>query len=90
MKFPSIEGSLFFNLGIICISGFVAWFTLLMGGAHLVEGVLHPNSGIPVIEHFLGILFCIGLCLIGLLSLWVAIGAIIEVVNKFKKRQYLQ
>ncbi len=89
MKFPRIDGSMFFNITIIIISGFVAWFCLLMGAAHIIEGILHPNYSIPIGEQLLGGAFCVGLCIIGLISLWVAIGATIGVVNRFKNRGQL-
>lgn len=85
MKFPAIEGSLFFKLSIALVSAFVGWFTLLMGGAHLVEGLTNPNTNIPLGESVLGVIFCLGLVVIGLLSVWVMIGAGISIYRRFKQ-----
>lgn len=85
MKFPTIDGSLFFNLGILLISAFVGWFTLLMGGAHLIEGLIHPNTGLPFWEGMLGVLFCVGLCVVGIFSIWITIGAVISLYKRYKE-----
>lgn len=85
MKFPTIDGPVYFNIGIILISAFVGWFTLLMGGAHLIEGFMNPDPTIPIWESALGVVFCIALCVIGLFSIWVTIGAALGIYDRFKK-----
>ena len=84
MKFPVIRESYFLNIFIVLFSLFVSWFCLVFGIAHLIDG---RNPVIPNSEHTMGVLVCIGLCIIGIIFLVIAIAAIIGILHKLKKQK---
>lgn len=89
MKLPITRTSFFLNLVIIIFSLFVSWFTLLMGSAHLIGGIIEGrNPDLPYSEHILGVAFCVGLCLVGIVFLLIAIGSIRGIIYKNKAKQH--
>ena len=83
MKFPVIRESYFLNIFIVLFSLFVSWFCLLFGLAHLFEG---GNPKIINLEHIAGIMFSIGLCVIGVIFLFIAYAAIRGILYKLKRK----
>ncbi len=85
MKLPVIRESYFLNITILLFSLFVSWFCLLFGIAHLVEG-RDPN--IPNSENMIVVMICIGLCIIGVIFLWIAYasakGILFKIIEKNK------
>jgi hypothetical protein len=84
MKFPVIRESYFLNIVILLFSLFISWFTLLFGLAHLIDG---KNHNIPYSEHIKGVIFCIVLCLIGIVFLLIAFASIQGIIYKIKNKQ---
>lgn len=84
MKLPEIRESYFLNIVIVLFSLFVSWFCLVFGLAHLIEG---RNTDIPNSEHTIGVLVCIGLCIIGVIFLVIAIAAIRGILHKLKSKK---
>ena len=82
MKFPVIRESYFLNIVILLFSLFISWFTLLFGLAHLIEG---KNPNVPYSEHIKGFIFCIVLCVVGVIFLVVALASIKGILYKLKK-----
>lgn len=87
MKLPVIRESYFLNITILLFSLFVSWFCLLFGLAHLIEG---RNPNIPNSEHIIGVMICIGLCIIGVVFLWIAIASIKGILFKLKEKNKLE
>lgn len=83
MKLPVIRESYFLNITILLFSLFVSWFCLLFGIAHLVEG---RNPNIPNSEHVIGVMICIGLCIIGVVFLWIAYASAKGILFKIKEK----
>ena len=79
MKFPVIRESYFLNIVILIVSLFVSWFTLLFGLAHLI-GTNSDNVNL------LGVIFCIFLCMVGVIFLVVAIASIKGILYKLKRK----
>ena len=83
MKFLVIQKSYLINVVIFLISLFVSWFTLLFGLAHLIED---KNPNVPYSEHIKGVVFCIILCLVGVVFLVVALASIKGILDKLKRK----
>ena len=66
---------------ILIFSLFVSWFSLLMGLAHLIKG---KNPDIPYVEHIMGVIICVGLCLVGIIFLLIAFASIQGIIYKIK------
>ena len=84
MKLPVIRESYFLNIFIFLFSLFVSCFSLLFGIAHLIEG---RNPNIPESEHQKGVMICIGLCVIGVVFLWIAYAAAKGILSKLNNRK---
>lgn len=87
MKLPAIRESYFLNIFIFLFSLFVSWFCLLFGIAHLVEG---RNPNIPESEHQKGVMICIGLCVLGVVFLWIAYASAKGILFKLKKSKKVE
>ena len=89
MKNPLLKKPFLMIIVILVIAGFVSWFTLLFGFAHLIEGIIQLIEGtspnIPVGETILGWFFVIVLCIIGIITLFITIAAIKAIISKLKK-----
>ena len=86
MKLPLLRESYFLNIVILIISLFVSWTTLLFGLAHLIDG---KNPNIPYTEHIVGVISCIVLCLIGIVSLLIAFASINGILYNLKRKTEL-
>ena len=86
MKLPVIRESYFLNVVILLISLFVSWFTLFMGLAHLIEAIFSPNPFDYKLDSIFGAVFCIGLCVVGVIFLLIAIASIKGIIYKIKNR----
>lgn len=82
MKFPAIKAPLLVNILIAAISGFVSWFGLLFGIAHLIE---ERNPDIPESEHMKGVMMAILLTGLGFLFLLLAIAGLLGIIKTLKK-----
>ncbi len=89
MKLPVIRESYILNIFILVFSLFVSWFSLLFGGAHLVEAIINPerDPDIPYYESIMGWIMIIGLCLAGVIFLLIAIASIKGIIYKIKKKR---
>ncbi len=83
MKFPVIRESYFVNIVILLFSLFVSFFCLAFGLAELI-GANYSNLNS---EDVIGVIICVGLCLIGVLSLLTAAASIQGIINKIKSKQ---
>ena len=52
-----------------------------MGLAHLIKG---KNPDIPYVEHIMGVIICVGLCLVGIIFLLIAFASIQGIIYKIK------
>lgn len=88
MKNPLLEKPILLNVVVLVISGFISWFTLLMGFAHVFEGIKQFAEGngpdIPIGQSILGWIIVLTLCIIGILTLVISIAAIKGIINKIK------
>lgn len=82
MKIPVIRESYFLNIVILIFSLFVGGFGLLFGLAHLLDPSAHEPSREPVA----GLIFVIGLCLLGVVFLLIAFLALKGIIYKIKHR----
>jgi len=84
MKNLLLKNSVSLNVVILIISGFISWFTLLMGIAHIIEGIGSPNPNIPKIQSMIGWFMVMFLCIIGIVSLVIAVAAILAIFKRNK------
>ena len=82
MKLPIIRESYFINIVILIFSLFVSWFGFLFGIAHLIETDIHNLKLTDVV----GVIFCIFLCVLGVICLGVALASIKGILYKLKKK----
>ncbi|WP_027137296.1 hypothetical protein [Gaetbulibacter saemankumensis] len=89
MKNPFLKTPLSFNIAILVLSGIISWFCLLMGFAHLFEGIHQIIEGrgpdIPLIESILGSIIVFYLCLVGIAAFIMAIASIKGILNNLQK-----
>ena len=83
LKLPIIRESYFLNITILVFSLFIGWFGLYFGLAHLLD----PNSHTESREHIAGVIFCISLCVLGLVFLLIAFLALQGIVYKIKQKK---
>ncbi|WP_242202052.1 hypothetical protein [Aestuariivivens insulae] len=88
MKNPLLKNPVFFNVVILIISGIISAFTLIFGVAHLFEGVRQIIKGngheIPLTESILGWVIVLMLCVVGIISLLLAVAAIQAIFKRNK------
>ena len=88
MKNPLLKAPLLFNIVVFIVAGYISWFTLIFGFAHLYEGLTQLMAGnsidIPKGEAFLGSMMVILLCVIGVATLILAIAALSGIFRRVK------
>lgn len=88
MRNPLLNKPILLNVIILIISGFISFFTLLFGIAHLIEGITQiiegSSSDISKGEHILGSIIVFMLCIVGVISLLVTIAAIQAIIKRIK------
>lgn len=86
MKNPLLNAPVLFNVAILIISGFVSWFTLTFGLAHLIEGISQINKGssldIPSGEYILGWVIVLMLCAVGISSILLTVAAMVAIMKR--------
>ena len=88
MKNPLLKNPVLLNVVILIISGFISWFTLLMGIAHIIEAIKQNINGtspdIPKEEAILGAVIVTLLCVIGIIFLLLTIAASLAIIKRNK------
>lgn len=88
MKNPLLKNPVFLNVFILVISGFISFFTLLFGIAHIIEGTTQSIEGtspdIPKDQAILGVIMVALLCIVGIISLLLTIAAIIAIIKRIR------
>ncbi|WP_370477103.1 hypothetical protein [Tamlana flava] len=88
MRNPLLNKPVLLNVVILIISGFISFFTLLFGIAHIIQGVKQNIEGkspyIPNGEVVLGVIIVALLCIIGIMSLLLTIAAILAIIKRIK------
>jgi hypothetical protein len=83
VKLPVIRESYFLNILILIISLLIGCFGLFFGLAHFLDPAAHEPSREPAA----GVIFVIGLCLLGVVFLIIAFLALKGIIYKIKHRQ---
>ncbi|WP_223552120.1 MULTISPECIES: hypothetical protein [Aestuariivivens] len=82
MKNPFLKFPFWFNFIILIISLPISAFGLMFGFAHVVEGIRQSIEGVtPPPDAFEGGVIVVGLCLIGIITLLITIGAFLAILG---------
>ena len=88
MKNPLLKAPLLFNIVVFIVAGYISWFTLIFGFAHLYDGLIQLIAGnsvaIPKGESFIGTMMVLFLCVIGIGALFLAIAALRGIFRRVK------
>ena len=79
MKYLVIKAPIWLNVIIAVISGWISWFGLLFGIAHLFE---EPNPDSPRSEHYVGVAMVGFLCILGIAFLILFIASIRGIIAR--------
>jgi uncharacterized membrane protein HdeD (DUF308 family) len=86
MKNPFLKVPFWINLIIIIIFTPISAFALLFGFAHVVEGIMQSFEGVsPPPDAILGWIIVISLCLIGIITSLITIGAFLALLDNRNK-----
>ncbi|WP_228853290.1 hypothetical protein [Aegicerativicinus sediminis] len=84
MKFPTLKAPIAVNILITLFSGFVSFFGLVFGIAHMFG---EPNPNIPRSEHIKGVIAVATLCVLGVAFLIITIASLRGIFQKLKERK---
>ncbi|WP_242156839.1 hypothetical protein [Aestuariivivens sediminis] len=86
MKNPFLKFPFWLNFIILIISLPISGFALIFGFAHVVEGIRQSIEGItPPPGAFEGGIIVMSLCLIGIITLLITIGAFLAILGSKNK-----
>lgn len=86
MKNPFLKVSFWINVIILIIFTPISAFTLIFGFSHVVEGIMQSIEGVsPPPDAILGWIIVISLCLIGIITSLITIGAFLALLDNRNK-----